>query len=179
MPGLRLLLAILVTLLAVFVASRLFLGEPTGAIRSAGVDLHPALCVSASPRGISQLDHGAYRLRACDEPPRRDGWAWFRLRDGGLLHGLPAGWRLLLDTPRFRRIAIRVTDHAGRLQSIEHDSDSAATDWVPGGLQRFVIDTPGRDIAALDIGYLGLDGPRFARKFTARDPEGDTRSTSL
>jgi diguanylate cyclase (GGDEF)-like protein len=157
MAGFRAIIALLCGLMA---------AAPAAAV---AIDLHPHLCISASAQNIAQIARGAYRIAACQQPPRDDGWTWLRLTASPALAPLPADWRLLIDENRFDRIVVTATAHDGSVQRIERTPDTIGRDWAPGNALLFTIHSSGADLAALNIGFERLDGALFIRQVTALD----------
>jgi diguanylate cyclase (GGDEF)-like protein len=98
-------------------------------------------------------------------------WTWLKLRDPHLLQALPEGWQLLVDQVRFQDIAVIATAADGSTQRIVLGADQLQANWAPGGVLKFDIATPGREIRDLAIGFHRIDDVSLMRKVTAATPE--------
>ncbi|WP_242653593.1 putative bifunctional diguanylate cyclase/phosphodiesterase [Sphingomonas jatrophae] len=92
-------------------------------------------------------------------------WLWLRL-DATRLRHLPANWTLLVDQTRFDRIAIIVATRSGTVRHAHLPSD-LDRHWTPGGLLNFSIQSPGRDIQGLYLGFRNIDDLTLMRKIVA------------
>ena len=134
---------------------------------AAPVDLHRSLCSATLPDRATDVAvaRAAYRCGA-DAPTRGDQWLWLRL-DPSQLAGLPGGWNLLVDQTRFDRIAVLVLTDKGPVRLVRASSE--LTDhWAPGGLLKFTIAPPGREVRGLYIGFRHIDDLSLMRKIIAR-----------
>src|SRR5688572_26682325 len=99
-----------------------------------------------------------------------DDWTWLTLEDPVPLRAMPAGWHLLVDQVRFRRIAVVATGTDGRTWRTERRADQLGAHRAPGGLLKFEPGLPGRDIRSLAIGFERIDDVSLMRKVTAASP---------
>jgi diguanylate cyclase (GGDEF)-like protein len=135
---------------------------------NAAADLPPS---AATVRALS------YDCREQTAAGYHDRWIWLRLDtraiarpDGISLDALPSGWRLLVDQARFEKIAVVAIAADGHSQEIVRGARGLGENWAPGGLMRFDIDRPGRDVRQVHIGFLKLGDLGLMRKVTAASP---------
>jgi len=142
------------------------IGLAPGIASAAGVDLHRSVCSAALPdmAGDAAIAAAAYRCGA-DAPTDSDRWLWLRL-DPSHLGGLASPWSLLVDQVRFDRIAVMtVTDRGMTRRS--WSSSELGGNWAPGGLLKFPMTVPGRDIRGLYLGFRRIDDLSLMRKVVA------------
>jgi len=123
------------------------------------VELRRSLEVVAPPAAMAdaRLEHRAE-------------WTWLGLRDPAALRDMPEGWQLLIDQVRFETIAVVATAADGTVQRQVFGAHQLRDNWDPGGLLRFEIAAPGRDLRELSIGFHRLDDLSLMRKVTAATP---------
>src|SRR5690606_20026305 len=98
-------------------------------------------------------------------------WTWLELRDPQDLQAMPAGWLLLIDQVRFRTIRVVAESADGRTQDIRLRAGELSGHWAAGGLLKFAIAAPGREILDLRVGFERIDDLSLMRKVTAATPE--------
>jgi diguanylate cyclase (GGDEF)-like protein len=101
----------------------------------------------------------------------QDNWTWLELRDAPSLRAMPADWLLLIDQVRFRTIRVVAETADGETQDIALGADRLDGHWAAGGLLKFTIAAPGREIRHLWIGFERIDDVSLMRKVTAATPE--------
>ena len=164
---LRLALKILPLLLA-WLASPAWAGDGV-------VPLRARACYATAPATMAAQSADVARLAfSCASPPPasryRDGWVWLRLPADAPLAGLKAGWTLMTDQGRFNKVAMIAHMRDGSSQSVVLDGHDLKGHWAPGGMMRFVIDRPGRDISDIQVGFLRLDDLSLMRKLSVANP---------
>ena len=97
-------------------------------------------------------------------------WTWFSV-DPARLASMPANWNLVIDNVRFTAIEIRVV-HEGGVAVIRRGQFELTRNWTLGNHLRFIIPVPGREIAAVQIGYRNMDAPGLLRTIKAMDETG-------
>lgn len=139
-----------------------------GTASAKAVDLYPTVCSAALPDSISDagIVEAPYRCGA-GAPTRGAGWLWLRL-DTSLLGSLPPGWDLLIDQTRFDRIGLLVVTGDGKTTRRVLSYDQLRGHWTPGGLLKFVVGPPGRDVRKLYVGFRQIDDLSLMRKVVAR-----------
>lgn len=156
----------------------LLAGWMSGTASAATVDLRQTACSAAladgsSPTAVTRAHYGCGALA----PMRGTPWLWLRL-DPSRLRALPPRWDMLIDQTRFDRIALLVVGRNGNVQ-IERTPAGLRGHGAPGGLLRFVIPTPGRDVQGLYLGFRNIDELSLMRKLEARPgvrmTDGDIR----
>jgi diguanylate cyclase (GGDEF)-like protein len=98
-------------------------------------------------------------------------WTWLTLESPEALSGMPADWRLLVDQVRFDAIAVVVVQRDGRTIRQVRSADRLQHNWAPGGVLRFDVGPPGREIRQLHLGFKALDDLALMRKVTAVSAE--------
>jgi diguanylate cyclase (GGDEF)-like protein len=133
---------------------------------AAGVDLRQAACTTtlADMATNAAVVAASYRC-GTEAPTDGDNWLWLRL-DASRLHSLPPNWKLLVDQIRFDRIAVVVTSRSGSVRQTTMHSE-LKDHWAPGGLLKFMIEPPGRDVRGLYLGFHHLDDLSLMRKIVA------------
>lgn len=142
-------------------------GMISGTASAKSVDLYRSVCSAALPDDASdaRIAQGPYRCGA-QAPTRGEDWLWVRL-DTTHLAALPAGWDLLIDQTRFDRIGLLVVTRDGTIRrSLSYDE--LKDHWAPGGLLKFVVGPPGRDVRGLYLGFRHIDDLSLMRKVVAR-----------
>ena len=134
---------------------------------AAPVDLYRSHCSAALPDRVTDagVERASYRCGA-DAPTRGDPWLWLRL-DPSRLADLPGGWSLLVDQTRFDRIAVLVRTDRGTVRLVRASSE-LTHHWAPGGLLKFTVPPPGREVRGLYIGFRHIDDLSLMRKIIAR-----------
>jgi len=137
------------------------------AASAAPVDLLRNACSAALPDGASDkaVAFAAYHCGP-DAPARGGPWLWLRL-DPSALTALPADWALVVDQTRFDRIAVLTVTPRGTSRLVR-DPSQLREHWAPGGMLKFVIAPPGRDVRALYLGFRNIDDLSLMRKVAAR-----------
>ncbi len=142
------------------------------------VDLRRTACTITLPDTATNAAVAAAHYRCgTGAPTSSKTWLWLRL-DTSRLRDLPPQWHLLVDQTRFDRIAVLV---AGRDRMIRHaDAYSHLDDHAaPGGLLKFTIAPPGREVQSLYLGFRHIDDLTLMRKIVAISSSemtaGDTR----
>ncbi|MGO1304679.1 MAG: diguanylate cyclase, partial [Sphingomonas parapaucimobilis] len=138
-----------------------------GTVSARAVDLYPTVCSAALPDSATDagIVEASYRCGA-QAPTRGADWLWLRL-DTSRLGSLPPGWDLLIDQTRFDRIALMVVTRDDIVRRSRSYAD-LRDHWTPGGLLKFVVPTPGRDVRGLYIGFRRIDDLSLMRKVVAR-----------
>lgn len=134
---------------------------------AATIGLRQSACVATLPDSAQPAEVVTARYDCGpDAPSRGPDWTWLKL-DATRLGALPAHWSLLVDQTRFDRIAVIVVGREGttRLDRSAHDLRGH---WAPGGLLKFTIAQPGRDIRGLYLGYRHIDDLSLMRKVVAQ-----------
>ncbi len=101
-----------------------------------------------------------------DAPSRGEPWLWLRLDPSGLAE-LPGAWSLLVDQTRFDRIAVLARTDRGTVRLVRSASE-LRDHGAPGGLLKFTIPPPGREVRGLYIGFRHIDDLSLMRKIIAR-----------
>ncbi|MBQ1479379.1 MULTISPECIES: putative bifunctional diguanylate cyclase/phosphodiesterase [Sphingomonas] len=144
----------------------LFTGLIPAAASAASIDLRQSACVAILPDSAAQADViAAHYECGPDAPSRGPEWTWLKL-DASRLGSLPAHWNLLVDQTRFDRIAVLVVGREGTTQLVRSAYNLRGY-WAPGGLLKFGIAQPGRDIRGLYLGYRWIDDLSLMRKVVA------------
>jgi len=133
---------------------------------AASIDLRRSACTVALADTATNMAVVAATYRCEGDAPRdNDGWLWLRL-DASRLRDLPAHWNLLVDQTRFDEIAVIVASEGG---AIRHTATASALadNAAPGGLLKFTVALPGRDVQGLYLGYQRLDDLSLMRKIVA------------
>jgi diguanylate cyclase (GGDEF)-like protein len=148
-------------------AALMFVMWTTGpAIASARsqAELRPHLCFTGEPAAAARP-----RSPACDKALRAgsDGWTWSRLDDPRRLDALPAAWHLLLPHRQLDAVTVVIAYRDGTVTRLARTGGALAVDWSPSGHASFVSPRPGRDVAALAIGYKGTNARSALRYVTA------------
>ena len=148
------------------------------AASASSVDLRRTACTVTLPDATTNAAVATARYRCgTGAPTSSKTWLWLRL-DTSRLRDLPPQWHLLVDQTRFDRIAVLV---AGRDGMIRHaDAYSDLDDHAaPGGLLKFTVAPPGRDVQGLYLGFRHIDDLTLMRKIVAISSSemtaGDTR----
>ncbi|QXT35633.1 EAL domain-containing protein [Sphingomonas sanguinis] len=138
-----------------------------GMASAESVDLHRTVCSATLPDDATNagIVDAPYRCEA-QAPTRGAEWLWLRL-DTSQLGFLPANWDLLIDQARFDRIAMLVVTRGGTIRRSLSYAE-LRDHWTPGGLLKFVVPTPGRDVRGLYIGFRQIDDLSLMRKVVAR-----------
>jgi len=137
--------------------------QPASAV---GIDLRQAACTTTLADLATNAAVAAASYRCGTDAPSDGGdWLWLRL-DASRLHNLPPDWKLLVDQTRFDRIAVVVTSASGAVRQTSMHSE-LKDHWAPGGLLRFTIETPGRDVHGLYLGFRHPDDLSLMRKIVA------------
>jgi len=133
---------------------------------AAGKDLRRDFCAVSLGDGATNSDviNARYSCGA-DAPSDSDAWLWLRL-DAAQLADLPRGWQLMVDQTRFDRIAVLVVE-GQEAARITRTHTQLAEHWSPGGLLKFVIEAPGRQVTGLYLGFEKLDDLSLMRKIIA------------
>ncbi len=136
------------------------------AASAAGIALRGTACVATLADGASDAAVAAadYRCGA-GAPNQTDEWLWLRL-DTAQLRDVPAHWHLLIDQTRFERIAV-IVERADGSQRMTRDAGDLHENWAPGGLLKFAIAAPGRDVRGLYLGFRNIDDLSLMRKIIA------------
>ncbi|WP_322963942.1 putative bifunctional diguanylate cyclase/phosphodiesterase [Sphingomonas fuzhouensis] len=139
----------------------------SGTASAAPIDLHRSVCSAVLPAQATnaQVLAAPYRCGA-QAPTQSPGWLWLRL-DTSYLGALPANWDLLIDQTRFDRIAVLIVGRDSTTR-VSRSAYELAGHWAPGGLLKFVIAPPGRDVRGLYIGFRRIDDLSLMRKVVAR-----------
>ncbi len=134
---------------------------------AAPVDLYPSMCSAVLPDGATDaaVERAPYRC-GTDAPSRGEQWLWLRLDPLGLAE-LPGGWSLLVDQTRFDRIAVLARTDRGTVRLVRAASE-LRDHGAPGGLLKFTIPPPGREVRGLYIGFRHIDDLSLMRKIIAR-----------
>jgi diguanylate cyclase (GGDEF)-like protein len=145
----------------------LLTGLMPGTASATTVDLRRSACSAALPDGTrtASITEARYVCGA-DAPTRGTPWLWLRLDPSGLAT-LPPRWDMLIDQTRFDRIALLVVGRDGAVR-IERGPSGLDGHGAPGGLLRFVVPTPGRDVRGLYLGFRNIDELSLMRKLEAR-----------
>lgn len=149
------------------VALTLFTVEARGADNA--IPLRQTACIAAWDNALVPAPDTLKTLPfACDATaaPRTPHWTWFRL-DVGALAAMPADWRLLVVQSRFDHVALMAVARDGRVQRIVRPAGGLDGMWAPGGLLRFPVAIPGRDLAGLYLGFDRLDAASLVRAIDA------------
>ena len=135
----------------------------------ASIKLRPHLCSATEPGDPAEI--ATPRHLSCEKDVKADanGWAWSRLDDPRRLHALPAGWHLLLSHRQLDAVMVVITYHDGTITRLARLDGALAVDWSPGGHAFFASPRPGRDVAALAIGYKAKN-PRSALRYATALP---------
>jgi len=145
----------------------LFVGLVPAAASAATIDLRRSACVATLPDPATPADVTAARYDCgADAPSRGSEWTWLKL-DATRLATLPAHWDLLVDQTRFERISVIVVGRAGTTR-LDRTAHELRGHWAPGGLLKFNIAQPGRDIRGLYLGYRRIDDLSLMRKVVAQ-----------
>ncbi|KQN04059.1 putative bifunctional diguanylate cyclase/phosphodiesterase [Sphingomonas sp. Leaf25] len=130
------------------------------------IALHHPLCsaVLGDGAGDRAVMTASYRCGA-QAPTDSEDWLWLRLDTRGL-GALPAGWQLLVDQTRFDELAILSVGQGGASRSTWR-ADALAGHWAPGGMLRFDMAPPGREVRALYLGFRRIDDLSLMRKVGA------------
>jgi diguanylate cyclase (GGDEF)-like protein len=152
----------------------------SGVARAEGVELRSNLCHA---NAAADLPPSAATVRAlsfeCGSDKAvgyHDRWLWLRLDTAGAaghegrLAGLPANWHLLVDQARFDQIAVIAIAADGSRQEIVRGARDLSENWAPGGLLRFGIDRPGREVRQVYVGFLRIGDLSLMRKVIAVSP---------
>ena len=132
-----------------------------------GVALRPTACAATLNDAASDAAVMAARYRCDpDAPTRSDEWLWLRL-DPSQLRDLPSNWQLLVDQTRFERIAVIVAGTHGAVRQTRR-ADELREHWAPGGLLKFAVALPGREVRGLYLGFRRIDDLSLMRKIVAR-----------
>lgn len=145
----------------------LLAGMMPDAASAAPVDLRPSACSAIVPDGATDaaVVEATYRCGP-GAPTRGDPWLWVRL-DTANLGRLPARWHLLVDQTRFDRIAVLAVTQSGR-ERLERTPSDLREHWAPGGLLKFTMASPGREVRGLYLGFRHIDDLSLMRKIVAR-----------
>jgi diguanylate cyclase (GGDEF)-like protein len=137
------------------------------AASAAPVDLHRTACSAALPDGATDdaIARAAYRCGP-GAPTRGSPWLWLRLDPSGL-KALPADWAMVVDQTRFDRIAVLTVTPRGASRLVR-DPSQLRQHWAPGGMLKFVMAAPGRDVRGLYLGFRNIDDLSLMRKLVAR-----------
>lgn len=162
--------AVLLLLLAVVGLCR-----PDGAAAAGdSVDLRNQICFAVTLAAGAESSRTLAR-RGFDCLGRPEGYQdrrlWLRFDDDVALRDLPAGSQLLIDQTRFDRLYIVVLHKDGTDQAITAGPAELARHWALGGHLRFTIDRPGRDIAAIHVGFDRLRHYPLMRKLRLMSPD--------
>lgn len=144
------------------------------------VRLRSNVCYATAPADRSDDIATISRLRFdCAAPPAyaayADGWVWLKLRDTDRLRAMPAGWQLMTDQTRFRRMTTLIVATDGTVQAHRIAPGSVGGHWGLGGMLRFPVLRSGNDVAAVYVGYRKLDDLSLMRKLTAASPASALR----
>jgi len=137
------------------------------AASAAPVDLYRTACRAALPDGATDeaIARAPYRCGP-DAPTRGSPWLWLRLDPSGL-KALPADWVMVVDQTRFDRIAVLTVTPRGESRLVR-DPSQLHRHWAPGGVMKFVIAPPGREVRALYLGFRNIDDLSLMRKVVAQ-----------
>lgn len=144
----------------------LFLGVSPQTARAAGIDLRRGSCSATLPDRATDAAVMAASYRCGADAPTDSGtWLWLRL-DTSRLRDLPSDWHLLVDQTRFDEIAVLVAEDSGTVRHARTWRD-LKNNWTPGGLLKFAIRPPGRDVRGLYLGFRHIDDLSLMRKIVA------------
>jgi diguanylate cyclase (GGDEF)-like protein len=113
---------------------------------------------------VSRLHFNCRSVPSADR--YRNGWVWLRLPADAPLGGLPKNWHLMTDQGRFDQVAMVARMRDGSSQSVTREAGNLRGYWAPGGMMRFVIERPGRDVRDIQVGFLRLDDLSLMRKLS-------------
>lgn len=134
---------------------------------AASIGLRQSACIATLPDSARPADIVTARYDCGPNAPSRGrDWTWLKL-DATRLGTLPAHWNLLVDQTRFDRIAVIVVGRAGTTR-LDRSAYDLRGHWAPGGLLKFDIAQPGRDIRGLYLGYRHIDDLSLMRKVAAQ-----------
>ena len=139
------------------------------------VPLRDQLCHATAPATLPDDADSVARLPAnCEGTQRlsvpREGWLWLRLRDPAALSAMPAGWALLTDQLMFGSHTVLIVAHDGSVQVERFAPGQVGNRWLPGGLLRVTVQRPGKEIAAVYLGYHRLVSPDMLHRVLAATP---------
>ncbi|MBO9623912.1 MAG: EAL domain-containing protein [Sphingomonas sp.] len=162
------------------VLGALFLSAPLVSAPAHGetLRLRSQVCYANAAAGISVDAASVSRLAfRCHARPSgyHDRWVWLKLRDARAVEAMPQQWQLVTDQVQFDRMAMLVVFKDGGVQREVVAPGAIGGHAAMGGMLRFTVDRPGREIRELYVGFLRMDDLSFLRKLSAQSPASATR----